>query len=161
VTLREVTLERYVHRLRLEATISESLFKLLDRTASAADRPLLKAVARRAIWENDARQNILARYLTAAADRDSYQLGDAVELLNLMENYKPADVTDLLARIPRRQEALRGEIDGASGPKPFFSGRVEEMHGGDRDQRRQDDVRISAKEKELAFLGRLQQMLAG
>ena len=77
-----------------------------------------------------------------------------------MESYKPADVTDLLARIPPRQQALEGEINKAFGPKPFFDGRVQEMHGGERDQRRQDDVRMSAKENEFEFLGRLQQILS-
>ncbi len=158
VTLREVTIERYVHRLRLEAAIPESLLKLIDRISSDAERPTLRAIARRPIWENDPRRNILAQYLTAAADRNSYSLADALELLNLIENYKPDDVPDLLARIPRRQEALRAEID-ASGSKPFFSAAVQNMHGGGRDQRRQDNVRISAKEKELAFLGQLQQLL--
>ena len=159
VALREVTLERYVHRLRLDATISESLFKLLDLTPSAADRPLLKAIARRAVFENEGRRNILIRYLTNAAAHDSYRIADAVELLNLVENYKPADIPDLVARIPRRQRVLRGEIDGGS-PKPFFSQRVQELHGGERDQRRQDDARISAKQNELAFLDRLEKMLA-
>jgi hypothetical protein len=44
-----VTLERYVHRLRLNATIPEPLFKLLHHLPPAADRPLLKAVARQAV----------------------------------------------------------------------------------------------------------------
>lgn len=161
VILREVVLERYVHRLRLDGTISESLFKLIERTPSPADHPMLKAVARRAVWENDARRNILACYLTGAAGHDSYRPADAVELLNWVESYKPADVTDLLARIPPRQQALQSEINTAFNPKPFFDARVQEMHGGDRDQRRQDDARMSAKENELEFLGRLQQILAG
>ena len=161
VILREVVLERYVHRLRLDGTISESLLKLIERTPSPADRPMLKAVARRAIWENDSRRDILACYLRSGAGHDSYRSADAVELLNWVESYKPADVADLLARIPSRQQALQSEINTAFGPKPFFDGRVQEMHGGDRDQRRQDDVRMSAKENELAFLGRLQQILAG
>ncbi len=135
IPLREVTLERYVHRLRLDATIPESLFKLLDRTPPIADRPMLKAVARRAVWENDARRNIL-------------------------ESHKPASVDDLVAWIPRRQEALQEQINVGSGPKPFFSGHAEELHGGERDQRQQADVRVSAKENELVFLNRLQEVLS-
>ena len=161
VTLREVTLERYVHRLRLDATISESLFKLLDRAPSAADRPLFKAVARGSVWENDARRNILAQYLTAAAGRGSYRLADVLELLNLVERDKPADLADLLARIPQRQQALREQINIGSGSRPFFSEQVQALHGGGRDQRQQDDVRMSAKQNELAFLDRLQKLLAG
>jgi hypothetical protein len=161
VVLREVTIERYVHRLRLEAAIPESLLKLLDRIASAADRPLLRAVARRAIWDHGARRDILARYLASAAERDSYRLSDAVELLNLVESCKPDDVADLLSRIPRRQQVLRDEVNGASAPKPFFSGEAQQLHGGGRDQRRQDDARVAAKQDELAFLDRLQHLLAG
>jgi len=158
VTLREVTIERYVHRLRLDATIPASTFALVARTPSAADRPMIKAVARRSIWENAGRRHILDRYLTAAADRGNYSLADALELLNLVENSKPADVADLLVRIPRRKEVLRSEID--AGPKPFFSAAVQNMHGGGRDQRRQDDARIAAKQAELDFLNRLQEMLS-
>jgi hypothetical protein len=161
VTLREVTLERYVYRLRLDGAIPESLFKRIDQVPSAADRPMLKAVARRAVWENDVRRNILAHYLTAAAGSGAYGLADAVGLLKLVEDYKPADVAGLLARIPVLQQSLRHEINTGYGPKPFFSQRVEQDHGGDRDQRRQDDVRMSAKENELAFLDRLQHALEG
>jgi hypothetical protein len=158
VVLRDVTIERYVHRLRLDATIPGSLLKLIDETPSA-DRPVLKAVARRAIWENDARRDILERYLTSSADRNSYSLVDALDLLNLIEASKPDNIADLLERIPKRQEVLRGSISIASGGKPFFSSRVEYMHGGDRDQRPLKDERTSAKENELAFLDRMLHIL--
>lgn len=160
VVLREVTIERYVYRLRLEGAIPESLLKLIERDPSTADRPILKAVARRAVWENDSRRNILERYLATAAGRGGWRASDAVELLNLVESYKHADVADLLAWIPPRREALREQINTASGPKPFFNERVQELHGGDRDQRHQDDSRISAKQNEFEFLERLQNVLA-
>ena len=153
VALREVTIERYVHRLRLDGSIPESLFKVLDQ-ASSADRPMIKAIARRAIWGSDARRNILVHYVTRATD-----LSDAVDMLNLVENSKPSDLADLLARIPRRQEVLRELINVGSGSKPFFSERVQQMHGGDRDQR-QEDPGMSAKQNELAFLERMQEVLA-
>ena len=159
VNLREVTVERYVHRLRLETTIPESLFILVDQTLPAPDRPLLKAIARRTVFDNAGTRDILERYLTAAAGHGSYTIADALELLNLMENRKPATMADLLADIPRWQEALRQQIETSSGGKPFFSQEVERMHGGARDQRALDDVRVSAKENELAFLGRLQKVL--
>src|SRR5215831_9214047 len=59
VTLREVTIERYVHRLHLEASISESVFTLLGRIPAAEDRPLLRAIARRPVWENRGTREIL------------------------------------------------------------------------------------------------------
>lgn len=158
VVLREVTLERYVHRLRLEGTISEPVFNRIQEVETAHDRPLLKAIARRAVWENDALGNILSRYLTGAIDR-GYSLTDALSLLDLVEGRKPANLADLLARIPGWQETLRQQVDVASRPKPFFHGNIEEMHGGGRDQRQQDDQRISAKEMELEFLGRLKEVL--
>jgi hypothetical protein len=54
---------------------------------------------------------------------------------------------------------LRHEINLASGPKAFFNERVEELHGGGRDQRRQDGGNIASKEGELALLERLRQVL--
>jgi len=158
VNLREVTIERYVHRLRLEATIPDFLFGLLERYAST-DRPLLKAIARRSIWDDSGRRGILERYLTAVVGRDSYALSDTLDLLNLIENRKPSDLENLLAEIPRWQEALRKQVEVATSGKPFFNEDVRLMHGGARDQRTQADSRVSAKENELAFLGRLTQLL--
>ena len=160
VGLREVAIERYVYRLRLDATISEPLFKLLDRIPSKLDGPMVKAVARQAIWEIEGARNIFVRYLTAAVDRGSYNLDDTIALLHLVEGRKPADVPDLLARIPAWQEALRQQIEVASGPKPFFNEDIRLLHGGGRDQRAQDDLRMTAKERELRFLVQLQRLLA-
>lgn len=158
VDLREVTIERFVHRLRLDGNIPDALFRLLSEFPPAADRPLLIAVARRAIWESEPRRRILVRYLMAAAGGDSYRGEDAVALLKLVETYEPRDVADLLARIPQWLQILRQEIN--EGAKPFFNERVEELHGGGRDQRRQDNARVAAKENERAFLERLQGLLA-
>lgn len=161
VPLRDVTIERYVHRLRLEATIPEPLFKLLTHFPSASDRPLLKAIARRAIWEREARREILIRFLLNTSSGDGHGCRDAIELLKIMETYEPADMNDLLARIPHWQRVLRSEINAGSGTKPFFNERVEELHGGGRDQRRRDNSLLTAKENEQAFLERLQRVLAG
>jgi hypothetical protein len=156
VPLREVTIERFVHRLRLDGAISEALLRLIDRQP-AGDQPLLKAIARRAIWESEPSAEIFSRYLVNAAARGAYLIDDAVELLGMVESHKPANVDELLVRIPARRAVLRTQID--AGGKPFFSARVQEMHGGDRDQRRADEPARSAKEKEFAFLERLQRVL--
>jgi len=161
VPLREAVLERYVHRLRLDATIPEPLFNLINDLPPTADRPMLKAIARRAVWEKTRRRQIFERFLTSATSDADYQLGDAVELLKLAETYEPADTDDLLTRIPHWQKVLRQEINDAAGPKPFFNERVQELHGGGRDQRRQDNSRVSAKEGEMAFLERLERQLKG
>jgi hypothetical protein len=160
VVLREVTIERYVHRLRLDGTITEPIVVLLRQTPPT-DRATLQAVARRAVWEPGGRGQILERYLTAALDRGIYRLNDAIELLNLVESYKPEDQAGLLGMIPQWRQLLESEINSAGGPKPFFSQRAEQMHGGDRDQRQRDEAHVAAKQKELAFLERLQQALAG
>ncbi len=159
VALRAVTVERYVHRLRLEGTIPGSIFKLLAGITATADRPMLKAVARRAVWESEGRREILAHYLSVAPRCGAYLLDDAVQLLDYMESYKPADIADLAERVPRRLKALREEIDRAGGPKRFFHPNIEEMHGGGRDQRQHDAARLAAKENELAFLERLEKIL--
>ena len=167
VELREVVLERFVHRLRLGGTIPEPLFRLISQRLPAADQPLLMAVARRAIWEKAARCEILVRTLTAAleggesgAGEESPLAHDVIELLKLTETYEPEDLADLVRRIPAWIQTLRHEVGGATSPKPFFNERVEEMHGGGRDQRRQDNPRLESRQRELAFLGRLKQLLA-
>jgi hypothetical protein len=156
--LRAVTLERFVHRLRLEATIPENLEKLID-DLPAADRPVLKAIARRAIWNNATRREILASYLTLAKRNGVYRSEDAGDLLKLVETYQPENSAELLKRIPHWQQVLEQEINDASGAKPFFNERVQDLHGGGRDQRRQDNSRTAAKESERAFLKRLQMIL--
>lgn len=160
VPLRDVTAERYVHRLRLEGTIPEALYQRLERFPTAADRPVLKAIARRAVWEDERRREILVRYLISATASGDFRRSDAVELLKLVETYEPADVPGLLAQIPHWQQVLRQEINAGAGAKPFFNERVEELHGGGRDQRRHDNTKVTAKENEMAFLGRLQSVLA-
>jgi hypothetical protein len=157
VPLREVTVERFVYRLRLDGTIGDGLFKLIGSLPQAGDRALLKAVARRTIWENPGRAVILSRYLESVGD--AFRTDDAAALLKLVETYGPANVTELVAKIPHWQQILRQEIND-SGTKPFFNERVEELHGGGRDQRRQDNNRVAAKEREQAFLERLQRVLA-
>ncbi len=157
VTLREVTLERYVHRLRLHGTIPEDLFQRIE-ALPLADRALLKAIARRAGWSTPARLDVLAKFLSNSAA--GTRTADAVALLNLIETYEPADAAELLSRLPHWQQVLRHEIGQASGPKPFFNERVQELHGGGRDQRRLEDNRITTKERELEFLDRLRLALA-
>ena len=161
VPLREVTVERYVNRLRLDGTMAEALFQLLSAHAPAADRPLLKAVARRAVWESEPRRQILTRYLSSAHAAAGSRRADAPGLLHLVETYQPADAGDLLGRLPHWRQVLRHEVNLALNPKPFLNERIQEMHGGGRDQRRNDDARVTAKERELALLDRLEQALAG
>lgn len=157
VPLRDVTIERFVHRLRLEGTIADDVFQLIGCLPQGEDRALLKAIARRAIWENVSRREILTRYLKSVGD--TFRADDAVALLKLAETYEPTSVAELRARIPHWQQVLRQEIN-EGGLKPFFNERVEELHGGGRDQRRQDNSRVTAKESEQAFLERLQRVLA-
>jgi hypothetical protein len=158
VILREVMVERYLHRLRLEGSISEFAFNRI-RSLPAKDQPLLQAIARRAVWENGDLGSVLERYLAVATERGEYSLADALALLDLVEGRKPASLADLLARIPGWKEALRQQVEVGSRSKPFFHGNIEEMHGGGRDQRGPENERMSAKEMELAFLGRLEQIL--
>jgi hypothetical protein len=158
VDLRAVTIERYVYRLRLEGGIPDSVFALVE-SSPAADRPMFKAIARRAVWESEPRRSILAHYLQAAPSISDRPLPDAVALLKLVETYQPVDLGELLARVPHWQQVLRQEINQGTGVKPFFNERVEELHGGGRDQRRQDDSRLATKQGELDFLARLQQVL--
>jgi hypothetical protein len=160
IPLREVVLERYVHRLRLDGTIPGVLFDRIVQGFAAPEVPTLKAVARRAIWEDERRREILARYLETAPARSLYSLDDAVELLRIAEDYRPAGIPDLLARIPPWQDGLRHDIATASNPKAFFNTSIEATHGGTRDQRAQDSIRVAAKENELELLGRLERALA-
>src|SRR6185436_9103569 len=94
VRLRDVTVQRYVPRLRLEGTISEPVLNLLDRIPSAADLPMLKAIARRAVWENLGVREIFVSYLTKVLARGSYSLADVLDLLYLVEGRKPANLPD-------------------------------------------------------------------
>ena len=156
VPLRDVTIERFVHRLRLEGTIDDAVFQLIGSLPQVGDRALLKAVARRAIWDHTGRRDILTRFLKSVGD--TFRADDAIAFLKLAETYEPTSVAELRARITHWQQVLRQDIN-EGGSKPFFNERVEELHGGGRDQRRQDNSRVTAKENEQAFLERLQRVL--
>lgn len=158
VPLRAVSIERFVYRLRLDGTISDAVLPLIVQ-APAADQPMLKAIARRATWENEGRRDIFIRYLQTSLSEKTYAVSEAVEVLRLAEDYHPQDSAALLARIPKWVGTLEEEINAAESPKPFFSRAVQELHGGN-DQRQRDDTRIAAKRNELAFLQRLQVLLA-
>lgn len=158
--LREVSLERFVARLNLDVVIPDPLGKLLNSLPPAEDRALLKALARRIVWNKEPRRAVLFRYLLAATSDDFYRREDLLALLKLMETYQPKDATDLLSRIPHWQEVLKREIMSAASPKPFFAARVQELHGGGRDQRHQDDSLISTKQRDLDFLSLLQRVLS-
>ena len=91
--------------------------------------------------------------------RAAFRSDDAVALLKLVETYEPVDMAELVARIPQWQQVLRQEIN-ESGAKPFFNERVEELHGGGRDQRRGDNSRVAAK-GERASVSRTPGKIAG
>ena len=157
VPLRDVTIERFVNRLRLGATISPVLLELIATHVPPDDQPMFKAIARRAVWESELRCKILRHFTGSSSSAAQEKLEDAISLLKLVETYEPADTADLIARIPHWEQVLRHEISLASNPKLFFNERVEELHGGGRDQRRHDAAQ--PKQHELAFLGRLKQTL--
>jgi len=159
VPLREVTIERYLHRLRLEAAIPDSVFALLEKVPAQTDRPVVRAIARRGAWETSGSREILEQYLKAIIGNRTYELSDLLQLMDLVETRRPKDVSTLLASIPGWTEALREQIEKGSAPKPFFHQQVEMMHGLARDQRGPDEAKVSAKERELAFLLKLQQIL--
>jgi hypothetical protein len=161
VKLREVTIDRYVTRLNLDVSLPEPLLKLLNTLPPAEDRALLKALARRSVWKVVPRREVLFRYLLAATSNHFYQRDDLTALLKLMETYQPTGATDIINRIPVWQEVIRKEMLTAASPKPFFSERVQELHGGGRDQRHQSVPYIDSKKQELAFLDRLNGVLAG
>ena len=156
VPLRAVSIERFVHRLRLQGTISSPILGVIAKRVPVAEQPLLKAVARRAIWELDSRREILVRFIEGAA-ATGVLAADAIQLLRLAETYEPVDTADLLARVPQWEVLLRHEISVASSPKPFFNERVQELHGGGRDQRGRSAV--EPKQAELDFLIRLKTLL--
>jgi hypothetical protein len=159
IPLREVTIERYVHRLRLEATIPHSLWPLIELTP-AADHPLLKAIARRAIWEPEGRFKILLRYVTVTIGLKQFDLQKVLALLNTVENYKPVDTADMLAHIKQWQEALRKQVEIFGAAKPFFMQQIQEMHGGERDHRQHEIARLAAKQQDLDFLVHLDEVFS-
>lgn len=158
--LATVTLERYVHRLRLDGTLPEPLHRLIQTWPPAEDRPLLLAIARRSIWDTPARQKILLDFLASSCASEGYRREDAEALLSLMETTEPGSVDDLLRRIPEWEDNLRTQLASASLPRPFFNAKVEELHGGGRDQRTSREEATTPQRAELEFLGRLARVLA-
>lgn len=157
--LQPVTLERFVHRLRLDGSVAPEIAGLIRHLFTELERPLLFAVARRAIWNTSARVEVLRRQLSAPQDAGTVT-ADALALLRLMETAEPEDAADIRGRIPAWTETLRQQIADAGQPKMFFNEQVRYMHGGGRDQRNPAPDATTAKRAELEFLGRLQAVLA-
>lgn len=159
VALTDVSIERFVKRLNLDVTIPENLAKLLDSMPPEEDRNLLKALARHQGFRSAEQSEILFRFVLKVTSDDEYQLEEVLLLLELMDTYKPADVGDLLSRIPHWLEVLENEATAAGQPKPFFADRVQELHGFGRDQRKADMSLIDRKKRNIKFLKRLDEIL--
>ncbi len=158
VTLRAVTIARYVRRLRLDGAIAEPIHHRLKLVTTDANRDLAFAVARRSIWTAAGRLEILQRFFDQAQEWD-WTPADLLTLLRLVEGYEPSGFNDFHQRLPGWIESVRREANAAINPKPFFNERVEELHGGGRDQRPAGDVRAEARQNELKLLLHLQRML--
>ncbi len=153
--LREVSIARYVERLRLDGAIPEDLLGLILKDVPEGERGIVLAVARRAVWTLPSRTNLLNDYLQRATASADFRSEDLLTLLRLVETYEPRDLPEFQSRLPGWIEAVRQEGAAAAQPKPFFNERVEDMHGGGRDQRRGADPRAAAREAEWKSLQRL------
>lgn len=158
--MRSVTLERYVLRLRLEATIPEVTFRLIQSLCPDADQPVILAIARRAVWTTEGRRELLRLFLAGAYAGDPPASGDAEAFLALMETSEPENLDDARSRLPAWEQVARTQWSGSDQPSPFFNERVQDLHGGGRDQRGPNEVLRARKKAELEFLGRLRQILA-
>lgn len=159
VQLTDISIERFATRLNLDADIPDALAKLLGSMPPEEDRNLLKAIARRPVFKDADRREILFQYILSVTSEDSYELENVLSLLELAETYKPTNLQDLLDRIPHWLDVLENEITAAGQPKPFFADRVRELHGGGRDQRQRDDSLIGRKRRNITFLKGLSEVL--
>jgi hypothetical protein len=160
IRLREVSVARYVERLRLDGSISDELHQWIMSTVPEGDRALVLAVARRAVWTPPLRAALLQQYLERSSAQGEFRADDVSTLLRLVETYEPVDIAEFQARLPGWIEAVRQEASAAMQPKRFFNERVEDMHGGGRDQRRGADPRAAAREAELESYRRLARILS-
>lgn len=155
VPLREVLVDRYVRRLRLEGSVDPGVLGIIQSLAPERERAVLLAVARRAAWETPGRGEILRRHLARLAGEDRPLAAEAADLLRLVEAYQPADAGQLLGWLPAWREAIRKQIEESDRPSPFFNERVEELHGHGRDQRGAARETRRRKQTELGLLERL------
>ncbi len=158
--LRSVTIDRYVRRLRLDGSIPDAMHRRLVAVAPAGDHGLALAVARRATWNHPGRQALLGRYLERVQASGAWSATDLLTLLRLTETYEPAGLEDFLARLPGWIEAVRRDVTSASSPKPFFNERVEDLHGGGRDQRRLNDKQTAETQATLESMQQLRPILS-
>ena len=158
--LREVTVERYVHRLRLEASLDDVTLSAVHAIPWPSIQPLIIACARRAIWDNRSRLPLLQHLLRQPATSESDLAALVTGFLSLMEAYQPADAAALVSRLDHVIEVTRQQALNLASPKPFFSVRIQDMHGGGRDQRSATATTVEAREQEMRFLQRLRAAFA-
>jgi hypothetical protein len=159
IVLREVSIERFVRRLPLDGSLPVALLQQLLEAAPKDDLPTALAVARRAVW-NVSRRAILERYVAQAQRQTQWALTDLLHVLRLVETYEPATLEEFRERLPGWTEAVRRDANAALNPRPFFNERVEDLHGGGRDQRRAADPKAADRQMELISLQRLGKLLA-
>lgn len=135
VQLREVTLDRYVRRLHLNQPVEQPVAACIRHWVPAEDRSRLHAIARRPVWRPAPRATMLLDALSKSLLAESYRVADFELLLRLVEQYLPAHGPELSELIPELVRGVETELVQRSVPKPFFSERIREMHGGSRDQR--------------------------
>lgn len=156
--LQPVTVERYVLRLRIDGTTSDAVLRLIQTLAPPEEQPLLLAVARRAIWNTPDRCALLEQFLARSYAGDPPVPGDLEAFLALVESSEPTGVADVIARLPAWEQVVRTQVSSANQPSPFFNERVQDLHGGGRDQRGTNEPLRTQKQAELEFLGRLKRM---
>ena len=158
--LQRVTLERYVFRLRLEGTLPEGLLRLIRSLPPRADQPRLLAIARRAVWNTPDRWELLQRFLARNYAGNSPIPGNPEDVLAVPFPFSERRAANVLARLPAWEQVVRIQVSSADQPSPFFNERVQDLHGGGRDQRGVNETLRQQKQSELAFLGRLGSLLA-
>lgn len=160
VPLREVILDRYVRRLQLEKVVPEPVAECIRHLVPKADQDRLHAIARRPVWQEAWRSALLLHALTSSLKREAFAIADFELLLRLVEQYEPSQASELMEWLPEIVQGMETEIAQHSVPKPFFSDRIREMHGGTRDHRASNQSAIEGRIDEIAALRRLGELLA-
>lgn len=151
-------IDRYVRRLNLQTQIDPSLASCIRDLVPPTDLDWVHAIGRRPVWNQNRRHEILKAALTRSIEGGLYSRDTMTRFLTFVEQYKPADLAEIVELIPDLIRGFETQISQDSAPKPFFNDRLRDLHGYDRDQRARDEKSIASRQQlcvELALWKKL------
>ncbi|MBY0451166.1 MAG: hypothetical protein K2X01_11135 [Cyanobacteria bacterium] len=103
--LKDVMIDRYLHRLALDKTLPAEVFAVIADPATALQEPdkaALNVLGRETVWQTRERYTLLIAMIQVSLARNTFSIDRLRYLTDFMRTYRPASAFDL----PKQLESL-------------------------------------------------------